>query len=308
MSTRNRKEIDFTKFKMTPWKKFKRKLYNFLDFKSKGGLWVYLPALILYPIIIGILAISVYNVGVKTGPRAESDHLIAYSIRRDAALANDLVTYLDPYAEDLKKTFNKQFKSKVEMTINRSFKIYSRNVFNLKPRWPQSHSLFVTSEPGNLQMISPVADDMEEMTFYTTDFIFRHARVSLAQDYLNDINYNFKELPMWLSEGLPYYLVADDEDLKHIKTIISNSDTPNEQIMKMDLLRSKLYSIRTDNYTLQHGREYAYAFADFFIRLYGEETVVDWAKDKTFTLSMTGYDTYDALYIDVEAFIKAHYR
>lgn len=305
----NRKrEIDFDKFKMTPWKKFKRKVYKALDFKSKGGLWVYLPALILYPLIAIILGVSVYNIGVKTGPRAETDHLVIYSIRRDADLAKDVVDYLDPYAIELKNTFNKQFKSKVELTINRSYKIYARNVFNLQPRWPQSHSLFVTSEPGNIQMISPVADDMEEMTFYTVNFMLRNAKVSLAQDYLNDINYKFKHLPMWLSEGLPYYLVAEDEDIMWIKATIASSKTPDIDVMKMDLLRSNLFSIKTDNYTLQNGREYAYAFADFFVKKYGEKTVINWAKDKTFTLELTGYNDYESLYQDIEIFIEDNYR
>jgi hypothetical protein len=78
--------------------------------------------------------------------------------------------------------------------------------------------------------------------------------------------------------------------------------------MKMDLLRSNLYSIRTDNYTLQNGREYAYAFADFFVQKFGEETVVDWAKDKTFNLEMTGYTDYETLFEDMEVFLNENYR
>ena len=303
-----KKEIDFDKFKMTPWKKFKRNLAKKFNFTEKGGLWVYLPALILYPLIAAIIGFSVYHVGVKTEPRAETDNLKIYSIRRDAALAEDIVEYLDPYATELKATLDVSYKRKVELTVNRSLKIYGHNVYNLSPRWPQSYSVLVTAEPGNIQMISPVAKDMENMSFYTVDYILRNAKVSLAQDYLNDYNYSFKRLPMWLSEGLPCYLVSDVSDIALIKDVIRSSDTPASNIMNMDLLRTKLYSIRTDVYSDSHGRAYAYAFADFFVQKYDEQTVIDWAKDKTFKLEHTGYETYDALYEDFEVFLNENYR
>ena len=303
-----KKEIDFDKFKMTPWKKFKRNLAKKLNFTEKGGLWVYLPALILYPLILAIIGFSVYHVGVKTEPRAETDNLKVYSIRRDAALAEDIVEYLDPIATDLKSTLDISYKSKVELTVNRSLKTYGHNVYNLSPRWPQSYSVLVTSEPGNIQMISPVAKDMENMSFYTVDYILRNAKVSLAQDYLNDYNYSFKSLPMWLTEGLPCYLVADESDISLIQETIRTTETPASNIMNMDLLRSKLYSIRTDVYSDSYGRDYAYAFADFFVQKYDEQTVIDWAKDKTFKLEHTGYETYDALYKDFEAFLNENYR
>lgn len=303
-----KKEIDFDKFKMTSWKKFKRNLAEKLNFSKKGGLWVYLPALILYPLMIAIVGISIYNIGVKTAPRAQTDNLTIYSIKRDEALAKDIVKYLNPYSYDIKDTLDIHYQNPVEITINRSYKIYGKNVFNLSPRWPQSHSVLVTSEPGNIQMISPVAKDMAEMTFYDIDYMLRNAKISLAQDYLNDYNYAFKNKPMWLTEGLPYYIVADENDINLIREIIKSTQTPEASLMKMDLLRSKLYSIRTDGYTQANGREYAYAFADFFVQKFDEQTVIEWAKDKKFNLEDTGYTSYDDLYLDIEKFIEEKYR
>lgn len=303
-----RKELDFDKFKMTPWKKFKRKVADALNFKKKGGLWVYVPSLIVYPIFIALVAYGVYNIGVKTAPRDETDNLRVYSVRRDAEFANDLVDYLDPVSVDLKETFDVSFRNPVEIMIHRNMSVYGKNVYNLQPRWPQSHSLFVTSEPGNIQLLSPSSDDAASMSFYNTSFILRNAKISLAQDYLNDINWNFKELPMWLSEGLPFYLVAGDKDINHIKNVIAATPTPSATVMKMDLLRSNLYSIRTDAYTAENGREYAYAFAEFFVEKFGEDQVVDWAKDLHFNFSMTGYESYDDLYAEIEVFINDKYR
>jgi hypothetical protein len=252
--------------------------------------------------------VSVYNVGVKTAPRAETDNLRIYSIKRDAELAKDIVTYLDPYAMQIKHDLDASFKQPVEITINRSLKIYSRNVYNLQPRWPQSYSVLVTSEPGNIQMISPVAEDMEDMNFYTIDYVLSNAKVSLAQDYLNDINYAFKRLPMWLTEGVPCYIVADDTDIERVKRIVKTTETPKSSIMKMDLLRSNLYSINTDEYSTSNGREYAYVFIDFFVQKFSEDQVIEWAKSKTFKFEDTGYKTYDELYKELEVFIEANYR
>lgn len=303
-----RKEIDFDKYKPTRWRTFKQRLVKMLNFRERGGIWVYLPALLLYPLALLFLFTGIYYNGVKAVPRVESENLLVYSIRRDVPLAKEVAEYLEPYSIELKSLLGLELNKPTEVVIHRSMKEYRKKVFELAPRWSQTYSRFVTSELGDIEFISTNSKDIEALTWYDMEYIKRNAKVSLGQEYLNSANYNYRSLPIWLSEGVPFYLVADETDIESVKAAISNSVTPQSAILKMDLVRSNLFTIVSDTFTDSNGREYTYAMVDFLVQKYDEQTLINCVKDKKFTLSDVGYEDYDSLYLEWEAFLNENYR
>ncbi len=261
-------------------------------------------SILLYPLIILTLVVSIKFFGVKNTPKATLDNIIFYSTHKDREIIYELKDYLKPYNDKFIKLLDYTSNRNIDIIVDRTFKDYVNNVFSVQPRWPESTSIFITSELNNIHILSP-NNKTEE--YYNMDYIKTRTKISLCKYYFNNVNLFYERLPLWLTDGYAIYLSLDEKELDKINTIIKDNDIPDMDIMNMDQNRSMLYSINTDHYTLNNGFEFSYLFIKFFIDKYGEKTILEWTKDKTFQFEDTGYESYENLYEDLEEYRKKNF-
>ncbi len=262
----------------------------------------------LYPLILIFLVAMVFNYGIKSSPRVESDYLIAYSQYKDTEFTEDLFSVLNTHASNLREILDINSHIPIEIRVYPTLNDYRTNITELNPRWPQSNTFMITGESGSVSLLSTDSEYAISNDWYNEAFVYRNAKVSLAEVYLNDKNYNYTKLPSWLSEGVAYYLVADKGDHKYIESIMISTITPEPEIMNIDLNRTNRYTLTTDYFNMSNGREYAFVFVEYFVQMYDLPTVLSWVKNKSFVLEDTGYNSYDELYKDLEEYIDSNFR
>ncbi len=256
-------------------------------------------SLLLYPLIIVILLVSIKFFGIKSTPKATLDNIIIYSTHRDKNIAYQLKDYLKPYNDKYIKLLDYKSNRTIDIIIDRTLKDYVNNVLSVQPRWPESRSIFITSELNNIHILSP---NEKKDEYYTMDYIKTKTKISLCKYYFNNVNLFYERLPLWLTDGYAIYLSLNEKELEEVKSIIKNNPIPDYKIMSMDQNRSMLYSINTDHYTLNNGFEFSYLFTKFFIDKYGEEKILEWTKNQKFKFEDTGYTDYKELYKELEEY------